>query len=225
MTMPGRTFAIGDVHGCHQALTTLLEILRVSASDTLIFMGDIVDRGPSTKSVIDELITLRGKCEVVLIMGNHEQMMRDAISGSGLLNAWLDAGGHATLASYGGSIENIPAEHLRFLLSAQPFRETDTDIFVHASLEHGVSLRNQTSDFLRWKHIGGSERPHSSGKRVICGHTAQRDGIPFVFDGWVCIDTYAHGGKWLTCMDVKTNHVVQTSQDGEARDFPLSKYA
>lgn len=185
--MPGRTLAIGDVHGCHRALATLLGIITVSAADTLVFVGDVVDRGPSTKQVVDELLSLRNTCRVAVIMGNHEEMMRGAISGQGLFNAWLDAGGQATLDSYGGSIENIPPDHIRLLVSAQPFYETDTNIFVHASLETDVSLPNQTSDFLRWKHLGGSERPHVSGKRIICGHTPQTDGIPLVFDGWVAL--------------------------------------
>ena len=223
--MSGRTLAIGDVHGCHRALATLLGIIAVSAADTLVFVGDVVDRGPSSKQVVDHLLSLRDTCKVALIMGNHEEMMRDAISGRGLYNAWLDAGGQATLDSYGGSPENIPPNHIRLLLSAQPFYETDTDIFIHACLESDVSLPNQTSDFLRWKHLGGSERPHVSGKRIICGHTPQTDGIPLVFDGWVCIDTFVHGGKWLTCLDVESDHVFQASQDGTTRDFPLSKYS
>jgi len=223
--MTGRILAIGDVHGCHRALTTLLGLVAVAAADTVVLIGDVVDRGPSSRQVVEHLLSLRGTCKVVLIMGNHEEMMRDAISGRGLFNAWLEAGGQATLDSYGGSIDNIPPDHIRFLVSAQPFFETDTEIFIHASMEADQSLLNQTSDYLRWKHLGGSERPHLSGKRVICGHTPQADGIPLVLNGWVCIDTFAHGGKWLTCLDVETDQVFQASQDGRTRQFPLIQYA
>lgn len=220
-----RILAIGDVHGCHDALETLLGRIVVSASDTLVFVGDAIDRGPSSKQVVDRILSLRDKCKLVFIMGNHEEMMRDAISGRGLLNAWLDAGGRATLDSYGGNIDNIPPDHIRFLVSASPFFETDSEIFVHANLEHGVSLPNQTSDFLRWKHLGGSERPYSRSKRVICGHTPQTDGIPLAIEGWVCIDTFPHGGKWLTCLDVQSDHILQASETGKTREFPLSKYS
>jgi serine/threonine protein phosphatase 1 len=137
----------------------------------------------------------------------------------------LDSGGQATLDSYHGLVDNIPPEHIRFLLSSRPFFETDTEIYVHACLESNITLPNQSSDFLRWKHLGGSERPHISGKRIVCGHTPQRDGIPLVMPGWVCIDTFAHGGKWLTCLDVALDHVFQASQNGEFRDFPLSHYS
>lgn len=223
--MPGRTLAIGDVHGCHAALVALLKTLALTSQDTVVFLGDAVDRGPESRQVVDRIISLRNICKVVFIMGNHEEMMRDVISGQGLLNQWLQAGGQPTLDSYGGSLENISPEHIRFLVSGLPFWESDNDIFVHACLEPSVSLANQTSDFLRWKHLGGTELPHVSGKRVVCGHTSQTDGIPLVFNGWVCLDTYPHGGKWLTCLDVETDQVVQASQEGSVREFPLSKYS
>ena len=221
----GRILAIGDVHGCHRALVTLLGVLALTSSDTVVFLGDAVDRGPNSKLVIDRILSLRDTCKVIFITGNHEEMMRDAISGRGLVNQWLGAGGQATLDSYDGSLENVPPEHIRFLVSGSQFWESDSDIFVHACVESGISLNNQTSDFLRWKHIGGMESPHVSGKRVVCGHTSQTDGVPFVFDSWVCIDTYPHGGKWLTCLDCESDHVVQASQDAEVREFPLSKYS
>jgi serine/threonine protein phosphatase 1 len=223
--MTGRIIAVGDVHGCHRALLTLLGALAVTSADTVVFVGDAVDRGPSSKQVIDEILSLSEMCKVVFIMGNHEEMMRDAIAGRGLLNEWLRAGGQATLDSYGCSIDKIPPRHIRFLVSAQPFWVSDNDIFVHACVEPDISMANQASEFLRWKHLGGSEPPHVSGKRIICGHTSQTDGVPLIFDGWVCIDTFPHGGKWLTGLDVDSNHIIQASQDGKVRDFPLSKYA
>ena len=196
-------------------------MLAVSPTDTLVFMGDVVDRGPSTRQVIDEILSLNETCKVVALMGNHEEMMRDALSGRGLLNPWLDAGGRETLESYGGELSDVPSEHIRFLLSTQQYWETETEIFVHASVEPGVSMPNQTVEFLRWKHVTGSEPPHRSGKRIICGHTSQIDGYPFVFDGWACIDTYAHGGKYLSCLDVETGDVYQASQTGETRQLTI----
>lgn len=222
--MRTRILAIGDVHGCYQALNTLLDSLRITSDDTVVLLGDIIDRGPSSKQVVERVLSLCDECKVVFIMGNHEEMMRDAISGRGLFNAWLDAGGHATLDSYDGSAEQIPSDHIRFLVSGSPCWETEKEIFVHANLESRVSLSNQASEFLRWKHLGGMEPPHVSGKRVICGHTSQADGRPLVFDGWVCIDTFPHGGQWLTCLDVDSNHVFQASEREETREFPLTKF-
>jgi serine/threonine protein phosphatase 1 len=220
----GRILAIGDIHGCDTAFATLLSELNIQPDDTLVFVGDAVDRGPNSKAVVDRIIRLQESCKVVFIMGNHEEMLKAVLEGHGLLNQWLSVGGQATVDSYGESVDNIPSEHIRFLSHMMPYWESDREIFVHASLEPQVSLMNQTSDFLRWKSLGGLETPHVSGKRVICGHTAQIDGVPLVLDGWVCIDTFAYGGKWLTALDVASNDVVQASESGEVRSFHLSKY-
>lgn len=223
--MSDRVLAVGDVHGCVVALRTTLSRLHLSDTDTIVFLGDAVDRGPSSKAVVEEILSLQNVCRVIFVMGNHEEMMRDAISGRGLWNQWLDVGGKATLDSYGGSVEDIPSSHIKFLLSGRAYFETENDIYVHASLEPEMSMPNQTVEFLRWKHLGGSERAHFSGKRVICGHTTQTDGIPFVANGWVCIDTGPHIGKWLSCLDVGTNQVVQSTESGESRTFHLSEYS
>ena len=136
----GRILAIGDVHGCHRALVTLLGVLALTPSDTVVFLGDAVDRGPDSKLVVDRILSLRDTCKVVFITGNHEEMMRDAISGRGLVNQWLQAGGQATVDSYGGSLENVPPEHIRFLVSGSQFWESESDIFVHACVESGICL-------------------------------------------------------------------------------------
>jgi len=220
----GRTLAIGDVHGCDRALAELINLIQPSDADTVVFLGDVIDRGPASKQVVQQILALRDRCKVVFLMGNHEEMMRASLSQRpGMMNQWLRVGGQETIDSYHSAAE-IPSDHLRFLMTGAMFWESETEIFVHASLETGVSLVNQSSLYLRWKHLGGSEPPYASGKRVICGHTAQRDGMPFVFDGWVCIDTFVHGGGWLTALDVGANAVYQASQRGEVRDFPLAAY-
>lgn len=223
MTAP-RTLAIGDIHGCEVALQGLLQDIAPTAEDTVVVLGNIVDRGPASKDVIERLIDLAGRCRLILLQGNHDEMFRGALSGRGQLNLWLQMGGSETVASY-GSLEAVPPAHIKFLLSARLFWETETDIFVHANLEPNVSLPNQTADYLRWKHLAGSERPHRSGKRVICGHTPQTDGAPWVFDGWVCLDTDVARGGWLTCLDVGSGEVYQASERGERRQFALNKFA
>lgn len=220
--MPRRVLAVGDIHGCNRALVAMLALLNLAASDTLVVLGDFVDRGPETRQVIDSLLSVQRTCRLITLMGNHEEMMRDALSGRGLYNAWLEAGGLATLNSYGGGPEQIPSSHIRFLLSCSPYWESHSEIFVHAGLESGISLKNQRAEWLRWKHLAGSELPHPSGKRVVCGHTPQDDGRPWVFDGWVCLDTCVQRGKYLSCLDVTENVVYQSSQAGATRSFPLA---
>lgn len=222
--MPARTLAIGDVHGCHVALTTLLAFVKPTAEDTLIFLGDVVDRGPATKECIEEILKLQDQCVVISLMGNHEEMMRGAVQKSFMIEVWLQVGGDAVLESYGGGIDKIPSAHLKWLSLLRPYCETPTEIFVHAKLEPKMTLANQTADYLRWKKLGGSEAPHISGKRVICGHTPQKDGYPLSFPGWVCIDTDCCRMKWLTCLDVTTDHVWQANEAGQSREFELADY-
>ena len=69
--MPGRLLAIGDIHGCDTALGVLLDAMSITAEDTLVVLGDVVDRGPGTKQVVDRLIELRDLCQFVFIKGNH----------------------------------------------------------------------------------------------------------------------------------------------------------
>lgn len=215
--MPGRTLAIGDIHGCQLALRKMLEQVQPVADDTIVLLGDLVDRGPASKEVVELLLDLRHKCRLVFIMGNHEEMMLDALADGEWADGWQRYGGVATVASYGGEPDKIPSEHLDFLKTGMDYWESATAVFIHANLEPGVPLNQQQPEWLRWTHLSGFERPLPSGKRVICGHTPQKSGHPLVLSDWVCLDTFACGGGWLTCLDLATDEYVQTNQIGETR--------
>lgn len=219
-----RILAIGDIHGCASLLDALLDDLAPAAEDTVVVLGDYVDRGPQSKQVIERLIRLQTECRLITLQGNHEEMFAAVLNKRWLPRIWLDMGGQATVDSY-GDLEHVPAEHVKFLISGRSFFERETEIFVHANLETQLSLLNQNGEYLRWKHLGGSERPHISGKRVICGHTPQRDGMPLVFDGWVCLDTDAVDGGWLSGLNVGTNVLHQVRADGERRRLDLGRSA
>lgn len=75
----GRTFAFGDIHGCHAQLLALLEAIKPTANDTLIFLGDMIDRGKDSKGVLDTIMAYQKICHVILIQGNHEEMMLGAV--------------------------------------------------------------------------------------------------------------------------------------------------
>src|SRR5438128_2213187 len=116
--MPHRlTYAIGDIHGCYQKLTRLLDrcIAHCGAAEPhFVFIGDYVDRGPNSREVVDLLIAVQAEAPdwTVCLRGNHEQMLIDACeNGDEML--WLFNGGGATLESYDvGCAADIPAEHL-----------------------------------------------------------------------------------------------------------------
>lgn len=218
----GRTLAVGDIHGCSRAFDLLLEQLALQAADTLIVLGDVVDRGPDTNGVIERLLRLKSQCQLVLIRGNHEDMFLNGLQGGELQYAWLEHGGVQALDSYGGDPALVPESHLRLLQSAELYWETATHLFVHANLEPGVALARQRPNWLRWTHLTGRETPCSDGRWVICGHTPQLSGWPNVSPGWVCIDTNACRGGWLTALDVHSEEIVQTNQAGDSRRLYLA---
>src|SRR5687767_10529601 len=98
-----RVLAIGDVHGCVAALDTLLTAVRPAADDVVVTLGDYVDRGPRSREVLERLIALASSCQLVPILGNHDQMMIDARSGDPDKQWWLEdeSFGALTLGSYG----------------------------------------------------------------------------------------------------------------------------
>jgi serine/threonine protein phosphatase 1 len=221
-----RLLAIGDIHGCDVALETLLRELAPKANDTVVVLGDVVDRGPETRRCIDILLDLQKSTSLIHLLGNHEEMFLDAMAGGRWESTWRQNGGAEMMDSYGGSVDDIPPEHLDFIRLGRDYYEVEWDILVHATPHFDVPMDQQPAEFLRWNRITGREPPHSSGKRIICGHTAQKSGIPLVFLGWVCLDTNAYGERGaLSGMDVKADVIYQAEQSGRYRgEFPVEAF-
>ncbi len=217
-----RLFAIGDIHGCAGALRRLDQELKFGATDTVVTLGDYVNRGPDTRAVIAHLLELRDRCRLVTLRGNHEVMMLRARDDRSFLPKWLTYGGAETLDSYAAStFADIPEAHWDFLESTVLFHEEARDFFVHANVVPDLPLAEQPEKTLLWAHFS-VERPHVSGRRMVCGHSAQKSGRPLNCGHAVCIDTHAYGGGWLTCFDVEANVCWQASQEGALRQEMLS---
>lgn len=216
-----RHLAIGDIHGCITALTSLLETVELRHDDTIVTLGDYVDRGPDSRGVIDLLLELGNSCRHVALRGNHEIMMLDAREKKSWLGPWLSYGGEETLQSYGGSFTGIPDTHFEFLeTTLQPFHECDTHFFVHANAAPNVALADQSDPALYWQKYK-DPGPHCSGKIMVCGHTPQKSGVPSSNGNAICIDTWAYGDGWLTCLDVESGTVWQANESGETRRLDL----
>ena len=153
--MEDRIIAIGDIHGCAVALRVLLEAIDVVESDTIVSLGDLVDRGPDSKAAIDQLLELRSRCKLVLVEGNHEEMMLAVVRGGKPPHEWLKHGGVSTLDSYGfsGDLSVVPDEHVAFMESALPFYETDSHFFVHGNYSPKVPLEKQDPAVTRWRSL------------------------------------------------------------------------
>jgi serine/threonine protein phosphatase 1 len=215
--MPGRTIAVGDIHGCAAALEAILGVVQPEPDDTLVTLGDYIDRGPNSRRVMEVLLQLCGRCRLVPLMGNHELLMLRAIDLPSNMLFWMQSGGLATLASYGG-INEISPEHVDFVRKCVDYYETETHLFVHASYDPQLPLDQQPEYELFWQHLGlVLPAPHCSGKTAIVGHTPQRSGD--ILDGGhlLCIDTYCFGNGWLTALDVASGQVWQADKHGKLR--------
>lgn len=214
----GRTIAIGDIHGCSQALDALLSAIEPSASDTIVALGDYVDRGPDSRGVVERMLALAKDCSLVPLMGNHEIMLLDCIDRDDIDPAWLTYGGKETLASYGGRLEDIPQEHVAFFRGLLPYFETESHLFVHANYQHNLPLAEQPPYLLFWEHLHlHLPRRHESGKTAIVGHTSQKSAEILDLGHVVCIDTFCHGGGWLTALDAGSGKVWQADRAGHLR--------
>jgi serine/threonine protein phosphatase 1 len=223
----GRTLAIGDVHGCGKALATLLELVRPNSDDLVVALGDFVDRGPQSRESIDMLLELEQRCSFVALLGNHEEMMLDAVQSPADLTGWLMYGGLETLFSYKippeeYTLDRLPPEHVAFLTErCRDYFETETLQFVHAGFDPQLPLAQQPANLLRWEKLA-DRGPHRSGKITICGHTRQESGEPLDLGHTICIDTWVYGAGWLTCLDVESKRYWQANQKGESREGSLA---
>jgi serine/threonine protein phosphatase 1 len=216
-----RHVAVGDVHGCLTALTSLVEFVELRADDVLVTLGDYVDRGPDSCAVLDWLIARQRRGTLVALRGNHEIMMLDARDSDEAMVTWKQVGGDAALASYSpfgdaGRLADVPDEHWQFLESTLPYYETRAHFFVHANAYPDCPLAHQPDFMLYWESFDDPP-PHESGKVMVCGHTPQRGGRPRSVGHAVCIDTWACGKGWLTALDVESGRYWQANQKGERR--------
>lgn len=225
-----RLLAIGDIHGCARALDALLAEVEPTLEDTIVTLGDYVDRGPDSYGVIERLLKLASATRLIALRGNHEWMMLQARQGPAEEQEWFRYAGEETLASYTAALgidklSDVPASHWNFMeKTCVPWHETDTHFFVHANAAPDLSLAEQPEDTLYWQKLLAGSGPHVSGKIMVCGHTAQPSGKPLNLGHAICLDTMAYNRGWLTCLDVDNRLYWQANQRGELRLANLDRF-
>jgi serine/threonine protein phosphatase 1 len=200
-----RFIAIGDIHGAKEKLDRLLGRLDLKPdTDTLVFMGDYVDRGEMVFELVERLIDIgRERPGTIFLKGNHDQMFQDFLSGRDR-QLFMTNGGNATLESYmrhrpGKTITDLqPPEHKTFFESLKLFHETEDFIFVHAGLRPKVPLSAQQPEDLLWIREPFISSLFDFGKRVVFGHTPFPE--PLVMKNKIGIDTGAGYGMALTAV-------------------------
>lgn len=230
-----KLFAIGDIHGHDAELAQLMTTLDRDAGldperDTVVFLGDYVDGGPDTKSVVTRLMAWQERCpHWRFLKGNHEDLMLDAVVYNfrtyGDYYIWWNQGGRATAHSYLPDDapdydratmqprEYIPPDHLAWLNALPLTYAQDGYIFVHAGFAPRVGLAGQTERDMLWireKFIMSNW--DFDGRRVVFGHTPFPE--PLVMPNKLGIDTLYHGFGRITAAELDT-----TDPGGDPRFF------
>jgi serine/threonine protein phosphatase 1 len=230
----GRLFAVGDIHGCVDELERLLDALPLRADDTVVFVGDYIDRGPDSRGAIETVLAWRAAtpAQVVCLRGNHEDMALGFLGRDGHWGeSWLRNGGSAALRSYGIDTElpaaeiaaRFPPEHLAFLDSLQTsFRWRESHLAVHAGIRPGVPFEQQSVEDLLWIREEFLNHPHDLGLTVLFGHTPYR-GVVVDLPYKIGIDTGCVYGGALSCVSLPdgTVHSVKRG-DRSVRRCALS---
>ena len=223
-----RIYAIGDIHGRLDLFDALLAMIeadnsaRPPSKTGLILLGDLVDRGPESRGVVERAMQLAAAPSTVVLKGNHEELLLRVCAGDDRVTApFHRVGGRDTLLSYGVSPETydacelsdlpalaagaVPTAHRDFLEAALDYHAVGDYLFVHAGIQPGIPLEDQDASSMRWiRHeFTGSDVDH--GRMVIHGHTITPE-----IDAWpnrIGIDTGAYASGVLTAIGLEgTEH-------------------
>ena len=217
-----RIYAVGDVHGQDHLLSDLLarieaDIAKLPGAEvTIVFLGDLIDRGPKSAEVIERLRTYRALgVRTEFLMGNHEEVLLRILEGEGMLVAdWLRFGGAECARSYGLSASSlarlspaaaietlrsaIPARHQAFIASFADTLRAGDYLFVHAGIRPGIALAEQAQIDLRWIREPFLDHPARHDVMVVHGHTITEEVSERA--GRIGIDTGAYKYGVLTAL-------------------------
>lgn len=232
-----RAYAIGDIHGRLDLLDQILTAIdlddaqRPEADKTLIFLGDLVDRGPDSRGVIERLLALRESgVDARFLLGNHDELFLKAASGDVKATRFLTrVGGKDTILSYGVDAiayqdasyaelaqifsREVPAAHKGFLASFENYIELGDYLFVHAGVRPGVELAQQAAVDLRWIRAEFLNHRDSHGKMVVHGHSISDEAD--IRHNRIGIDTGAFATGRLTALGLEGSERWYLSATGE----------
>ena len=192
-----RIYAIGDIHGRYDLLRLLLDRVGEHAQGLppakslhIVFLGDLIDRGPDSAKVVEFLHDLEQRTDqVIVLMGNHEEAMLKSLEGdAGVLKRWLSVGGAETVASYGLRLPDprddgrqyirylqsaLPGPQMRWLRNLPLTAQSGDYFFCHAGIRPGVALARQSRDDLLWIRDDFIEHEDDHGAVIVHGHTIE----------------------------------------------------
>ncbi len=230
-----RIYAIGDVHGRLDLLTALCDTIddddrQLAPLDTtVIFLGDLIDRGPDSAETLRFTREWREKRHVRFIMGNHEEMLLLSLEQPEALGGFLRFGGRETLASYGLDtdeftntpyekiqaqlVEIVPPKDRAFIRNFESSITVGDYLFVHAGVRPNIPIEEQEMQDLRWIREPFLSFRGDHGLHVVHGHTIS-DEVELKTNR-TGIDTGAYRTGKLTalCLEGTDKRILQTEQD------------
>ena len=247
-----KTFVVGDIHGRCAQLYGLLEMLpRAPSTDTLVFLGDLIDRGPNIPGCVEHVLNLcrEDPEKVICLRGNHEQMLLDFLDDASTI--WMETatGGDRTFEQYTQTLlrlrteadfdtardliaEKIPANQIEFMRQLPLYHEDDFALYVHAGLEKGKHPSESSSHALLWTRDEDFYKSYY-GKPCVFGHTPTpflpwrgrlgRHGI-YVFNSAIGIDTGYNLQSPLTCLSLPDFTLYQTFADGQTATYQITSF-
>ena len=220
-----RAYAVGDVHGRLDLLDQLLDKIhedlnrRPAKKVLLVFVGDLIDRGPGSAQVVERLRTyIHPNVQTAFILGNHEEVLLRILAGDAeLITKWRWFGGTECLSSYGVDtvklakmkVEDalevicaaIPREHIEFLETFDDSCRFGDYLFVHAGIRPGVEIDQQRQSDLRWIREAFLFDETDHGFIVVHGHTIRPE--VEIRGNRIGIDTGAYQSGVLTALAIE----------------------
>lgn len=232
----GRVYAIGDVHGRYDLFRRLTNIIehdqakRLPVRTQMILLGDIVDRGPDSLRMVKGCMSLTAATDrFVILKGNHEQMMVEALRGNLFVyRRWLTFGGRETLLSWGideGIVDGpatrdslrivadvVGADTIRWLDELPLYHVHDRHLFVHAGIRPGIAIDKQCAEDLLWIKDEFLDSDAAHELVVVHGHTISEHGA-VVRTNRIGIDTGAYRTNQLTAIGIEADDtwILQTT--------------
>ncbi len=229
-----RIYAIGDIHGRLDLLDALLDKIeaddaaRPPAETMLIFLGDLIDRGPESAQVVARVMEVKAALPSTrILMGNHEEVFLMALSGDlPALKFFVRIGGKPTILSYGIDQQSyddadyaelmammqaqVPEAHAEFMRSFEDLIVVGDYAFVHAGIDPAVPLEEQRTKDLRWIREVFLNHRHPLDKIIVHGHTIA-DEVELL-PHRIGLDTGAYASNRLSALGVEGEDrwIIQT---------------
>ena len=181
-----RLIGISNIHGEYEKLCSVLNKIAPQKDDSIIFMGDYIDRGAKSKEVVNKIIDMQNICSCIYLIGSHEYALLHANTDEYYNYLFWNYGGVQTVESY-GSFENILKTHGDFFKSLKFYHETEDYLFIHAGLRPKVPLEKQNKVDMVYIRKEFYNNKTDFPKKIIFGHTEFEK--PLVQPDKICIDT------------------------------------